>query len=251
MLSTVRIPIWRESRVAFEHAALQRDPVLRGEGVPRGDGGPVLLIPGFLAGDPSLRIMAGWLKRIGHRPKRARMLLNVDCTTRALERLEESAERLADEHGRPVSIVGQSRGGTMARLLAVRRPELLDRVVCLGSPLLDQFAIHPLVRVQVTWVGALGTLGVPGLFSRGCGYGTCCADAREQATAPLAPDIDLVSVYSRSDGIVDWRACLDPEARHVEVRASHIGMAVNAEAFRAIADVLAPPAMPEREAAAA
>ena len=251
MLSTVRIPIWRESRVAFEHAALQRDPVLRGEGVPRGDDGPVLLVPGFLAGDPSLRIMAGWLKRIGHRPSRARMWINVDCTTRALERLEVAVEELAERHGRPVSIVGQSRGGTMARLLAVRRPEHVARIVCLGSPLLDQFAIHPLVRAQVTAVGALGTLGVPGLFSRGCGYGTCCAETREQTIAPLAEHIDFVSVYSRSDGIVDWRACLDPAARQVEVRASHIGMAVNGGVYRVVADALSPAAMSARDDAAA
>jgi triacylglycerol lipase len=240
MLSTVRIPIWRESRVAFEHAALRRDPVLRGEGVPRGDGGPVLLIPGFLAGDPSLRIMAAWLKRIGYRPSRAHMWLNVDCTTRALERLEASLEELAERHGRRVSIVGQSRGGTMGRLLAVRRPEHVERVVCLGSPLLDQFAIHPIVRAQITALGALGTIGVPGLFSHGCGYGTCCAETREQTTAPVAPHVDLVSVYSRSDGIVDWRACLDPAARHVEVAASHIGMAVNKHVYRVVAGELAP-----------
>jgi pimeloyl-ACP methyl ester carboxylesterase len=240
LFSTLQIPIWQESRVALEHAALRRDPVLKGEGVPSGDGGPVLLVPGFLAGDPSLGTMARWLKAIGHRPSRARMWLNVDCTTRALARLEASVERLADRHGRPVAIVGQSRGGTMARLLAVRRPDHIDRVVCLGSPLLDQLAIHPLVRAQITALGFLGTIGVPGLFSHGCGYGTCCAETREQSTAPVAPHIDLVSVYSRSDGIVDWRSCLDPSARHVEVRASHIGMAVNRSVYRVVAEALAP-----------
>ncbi|MDQ5807584.1 MAG: hypothetical protein M3320_02810, partial [Actinomycetota bacterium] len=104
----LRIPIWREGRVALESAALRRDPVFRGEGVPHGDGTPVLLVPGFLAGDPSLATMAGWLKRIGHRPCRARMRVNVDCATRALDRLEEEAEALAGRHGRRVAVVGQS-----------------------------------------------------------------------------------------------------------------------------------------------
>jgi triacylglycerol lipase len=235
----LRIPIWREGRVALEHSALRRDPVLQGEGVPRGDGSPVLLVPGFLAGDPTLATMAGWLKRLGYRPCRARMRANIDCTTRALDRLEVSVERLAERHGRRVAVVGQSRGGTMARGLAMRRPDLVDRVVALGSPLVDQFAVHPLVRAQVTALGALGTIGVPGLIGRGCGSGSCCASTRELAAARFPAGVGFVSVYSRSDGIVDWRACLDPDAEHVEVEASHIGMAVNAQVFRAIAAALA------------
>ncbi len=235
----LRIPIWLESRVALEHAALRRDPVLRGHGVPRGDGAPVMLIPGFLAGDPSLSIMAGWLKRLGYRPCRAAMRVNVDCTTRALDRLEASLERQAESHGQPVAIVGQSRGGTMARGLATRRPELVRRIVALGSPLTDQMAVHPLVHVQAIGLGVLGTLGVPGLISKGCRDGECCAETREHAAARLEHDIPFTSVYARSDGIVDWRACLDPDAEHVEVEASHCGMAVNAEVFRAIAAALA------------
>jgi triacylglycerol lipase len=235
----LRIPIWREGVVPLERRALMRDPLMRGIGVSRGDGGPVLLIPGFLAGDPSLTAMARWLRDLGHRPCRARMLANVDCTTRAIERLEVSVERLAERHGRRVAIVGQSRGGTFARLLAVRRPDHIDRVICLGSPLLDPMAVHPLVRLQIMAVGALGSAGVEGLFSRSCWVGPCCEKARNQAQEPLAPHIELVSVYSRSDGIVDWRACLDPEARQVEIRASHVGMAVNREAWRVVAETLA------------
>ena len=238
----LRIPIWREGRVPLEHAALRRDPVLRGEGVPHGDGAPVLLVPGFLAGDPSLATMAGWLKRLGYRPCRARMRVNVDCETRSLDRLEESLERLAERHGREVAVVGQSRGGTMARGLAMRRPGLVSAIVTLGSPMVDQFAVHPVVRVQATALGALGTFGVPGLVSRGCTHGDCCAETRARAGDPFPDDVRFVSVYSRSDGIVDWRSCLDPAAEHVEVSSSHIGMAVHADVYRAVARALAPPA---------
>jgi pimeloyl-ACP methyl ester carboxylesterase len=251
-LDRLRIPILLEGRVPFEHASLLRDPVLRGEDVPHGDGGPVLLIPGFLAGDPSLRIMAAWLKRLGHRPCRARMRVNADCATRAVDRLEEDLERLYAEHGRRVAIVGQSRGGTMARLLAVRRPDLVASVTTLGSPLTDFLAVHPLIRVHVTAVGALGTLGVPGLFRRSCTHGECCAETRELLQAPFPEGIPFVSLYSRTDGIVDWRTCLDPDAQHVEVGGSHIGMAVSPAVFRAVAAALAPPARarPARRAAA-
>ena len=77
-------------------------------------------------------------------------------------------ERFAGHHGRPVTIIGHSRGGTMARILAVRRPDLVHGIVCLGSPLTDQFAVHPLVRAQVEAVATLGTLGLHGLFRRDC-----------------------------------------------------------------------------------
>jgi triacylglycerol lipase len=238
LAARLRIPIWREGLVPFERAALMRDPIVRGAGVPPGDGGPVLLIPGFMAGDRSLGPMARWLRNLGHRPCRARIVANVDCTTASVERLEASVERLAERHGRPVSIIGQSRGGAFARLLAVRRPEHVDRVVCLGSPLLDPMAVHPLVHAQVVAVAALGTVGAPGLFTQACWWGTCCEETREQARAPLPVGIDLVSVYSRTDGVVDWRACLDPQARQIEIRASHVGMAVNREAWRVVGETL-------------
>jgi pimeloyl-ACP methyl ester carboxylesterase len=147
-----------------------------------------------------------------------------------------------------VAIVGQSRGGTMARGLAMRRPELVRSIVTLGSPLTDQMAIHPLVRVQVTALGALGTLGVPGLFGRGCESGACCAEAREHAARPFPAGIPFTSIYSRSDGIIDWRSSLDPDAEHVEVRSSHIGMSVNADVFRIVGRALAAPAPAARAA---
>jgi pimeloyl-ACP methyl ester carboxylesterase len=234
------IPIWAEGRIAFERAALRRDPVLRGHGVPLGDGGPVLLIPGFLAGDLSLAPMASWLRHIGYAPCRAGIRANVDCSARAVRRLEAQLQHAADRHGRPVTIVGHSRGGALARVLAVRAPDRVERIVCLGSPLTDQLAVHPLVRAQVEMVAALGSLGLHGLFTRDCHLGDCCAEVREQASAPFPSGMGFVSIYSRSDGIVDWRTCLDPAAEAVEVRSSHCGMAVNAEVYRAIGRALAP-----------
>jgi pimeloyl-ACP methyl ester carboxylesterase len=238
-LEALRIPIWREGLVAFERAALLRDPVWRGEGIPRGDGTPVMLVPGFLAGDMSLGLMAQWLTRIGHRPCRAGIRANVDCAARALERLEVQLESHADRHGRKVTVVGHSRGGTLARVLAVRRPDLVDGIICLGSPLTDQLAIHPLVHAQVKAVALLGSLGTPGMFSYRCNS-TCCAIVNEQVTAPFPQGVQFASVYSPHDGVVDWRACLDPAARHVEVDSTHVGMAVNAGVFYVVSRLLAP-----------
>jgi pimeloyl-ACP methyl ester carboxylesterase len=237
-IERLRIPIWREGRLAVEHAGLRRDPVLRGTDLPAGDGAPVLLIPGFMAGDVSLGLMARWLRDLGYRPCRPHIRANVDCTERAVARLEGEVRRLAVRHGRRVTVVGHSRGGTMARILAVRHPELIERIVCLGSPLTDQYAVHPFVRAQVRAVALLGSLGVPGLFSYRCRSG-CCVRAEDDLSAAFPADVRFTSVYSRSDGVVSWRACLDPAARAVEVDSSHVGMAMNAAVFRAIAAALA------------
>jgi hypothetical protein len=86
-----RPPLWRESRVGLELAALVRDPIFRGDGVKDGRGQPVLLIPGFLAGDDSLALMTRWLRGSGHYAKRAGIRMNVDCSEAAVKRLEEKA----------------------------------------------------------------------------------------------------------------------------------------------------------------
>jgi triacylglycerol lipase len=236
---SARPPLWREARLGLEAAALLRDPVLRGEGLRDGRGRPVLLIPGFLAGDGSLGLMAGWLSRAGYRTTRAGMRANVGCSGAVVERLERRLDRVVREQGRRAVVIGQSRGGALAKVLARRRPDLVGGIVTLGSPQLDPLAVHPLVRLQVEAVGALGTLGAPGLFRRSCLEGDCCADFWEQLGRPLPAGVGFVSVYSKSDGVVDWRACLDPCAdEHVEIGSSHLGMAVNPAAWRAVASAL-------------
>jgi pimeloyl-ACP methyl ester carboxylesterase len=233
-----RPPLWREGRIGLEAATLLRHPVYRGEGVADAQGQPVLLIPGFMAGDDSLGVMTTWLRRTGHHTRRAGMRLNADCGAVAVERLTERLEAMAEASGQKVAIVGQSRGGNFAKVLAARRPDLVSGIVALGSPQTNPTAVHPLVRAQVYAVGALGTLGARGLFRRSCLWGDCCKTFWEELRAPLPKGVGYVSIYSRSDGIVDWRACLDEGAQHVEVRASHIGMAVSVATYEALAEAL-------------
>jgi pimeloyl-ACP methyl ester carboxylesterase len=232
-------PIWREGRIGLEAAALLRHPIHRGEGVANAEGQPVLLIPGFLAGDGSLGIMTRWLRRTGHHTRKAGMISNIDCSARAFDRLEQRLEVMAETRGEKVAVIGQSRGGNFAKVLASRRPDLVSGIVTLGSPQLDPLAIHPLVRAEVYAVGALGTLGARGLFKRSCLWGDCCKTFWDDLRGQLPREVGYVSIYSRSDGVVDWRACLDPGAEHVEVGASHCGMAVSVTTYRALAQALA------------
>ena len=232
-------PIWREGRTALELAELVRHPVFREVDPEAGDGRPILLVPGFLAGDGSLGVMTGWLRRAGYRAHRTGIRLNVDCSARAVRVMERRVEILAERYGRRATIIGQSRGGTLGRALAVARPDLVEALVALGSPQLDPLAVHPLVKLQVGALGVLGSLGAPGLFRNSCLWGDCCSAYRASFETPFPDEVRYVSVYSRSDGIVDWRSCLDPAAELVEVEASHIGMAMNAAVYRAVADLLA------------
>jgi triacylglycerol lipase len=231
-------PLWREGRLPLEWAALLRSDVYRGDGVPEGEGRGVLLIPGFLAGDSSLSTMTHWLRRAGWWTKSAGIRANVACSGAACRRIEERLEALATDTGARVLVIGQSRGGVLAKALAARRPDLVAGVIGLGSPVRSQLAVHPLVLAQVGVVAALGTASAPGFFSLRCLRGECCSRFRDALAGPFPPEVGYVSLYSRSDGIVDWRSCLDPAAECVEVRASHCGMSVNADSYRAIAGAL-------------
>jgi triacylglycerol lipase len=251
-----RPPLWREGgRTGIELARLLRDPVYRDlRGLPDGEDKPVLLIPGFLAGDGTLGTMTHWLRRAGYRTSSAGVRTNVDCSTETIGRVVAKLECLVEKTGQPATIIGQSRGGSLARVIAVRHPDLVESIVALGSPQIGMLSVHPLVLAQVGLVGALGSLGVPGFFSHRCVRGDCCKDFEADLHGEFPENVRYVSVYSRSDGIVRWESCLDPAAECVEVTASHCGMAVSAPVYRAIADVLCAPgeaAVPVRRAVAA
>jgi triacylglycerol lipase len=230
-------PLWREGRAGLELAGLMTSPIWRGAGVAPGEGRPVLLIPGFLAGDGSLSTLTRWLQANGYRTHRAGMRANVDCSAESVRRLEVRLEAFAESCGQPVALIGQSRGGVFARALAAMRPDLLAGVVTLGAPTVSQLDVHPIVLAQIAVVGALGAGGVRGMFTWRCLRGECCADFRRALRAPV--EVPYVALYSRSDGIVNWRSCLDPAAELVEVDASHLGMGLNAEVYAELARALA------------
>ena len=232
-------PVWAESRLGFEAALLARSRVFAGIGVEDAGGQPVLLVPGFLAGDNSLGVMTGWLRRTGHRTKSAGMRFNVDCSGDAFDRLEQRLECLAETSGRRVALIGQSRGGTFTRALAVRRPDLVSGVVNLGSPVMNPLAASVFVKAGILMIGTLGTLGAPGFFTYRCRDGECCDSFWDAVAEPFPGDVGYVSVYSESDGVVDYHACLDPAARCVEINSTHVGMSLNAHAYRRVACTLA------------
>jgi pimeloyl-ACP methyl ester carboxylesterase len=225
-------PIWRELAVC----AAQRV-----EGAPQtGAHEPVLLVPGYLSGDHSLRVLSRYLEHACYRPVPAGIACNAGCSATVLERLVARTEALADRHGTRVALVGHSRGGLLARALASRRPDLVSGVVMLASPVRDHLAVHPLVWAHVLGLAILGSAGLPGALRLSCAMGTCCERFWRDVRAPLPPTVGSMAIYTRGDGIVDWRACVDSAGPTLEVMdTTHCGMVADGPTLYAVAQTLA------------
>jgi len=137
-----------------------------------------------------------------------------------------------------VRIVGHSLGGMLARGVAARRPDLVSGLVTMGSPMLAPGAHHVSLSASVAMLVRLSRAGFPGVMSEDCVAGACARQSFDEGRAPLADSVDFTAIYSRRDGIVDWRACIDPLATPLEVRASHLGMAIDPRAIAAVTQAL-------------
>jgi triacylglycerol lipase len=228
-----------ELRWQLEWAALLADPVWRGVGVPRGDGSPVLLVPGFLSGDVSLRSLRTWLQRIGYRTYRADIRWNVDCAERALVRLERRVTTVVQRTGQPVRVLGHSRGGLFARALVHRCPEDLTEVITLGSPLANELDCSVSTMAAVTGARAVQRLLRPEARRDGCFTRDCRCAYTSDIRAPLPATVPLTSIYTRDDGIVGPSACRPADAECIEVGGSHLGLGVNADVYRHLGRLLA------------
>jgi triacylglycerol lipase len=227
--------LWEASHLPCGYADRARPGVRRSRPA---DDQPVLLIPGFLAGDATLRPMATRLRAAGYRTYRSRMHANVRCAQATGEALEERLEAIVERWDRPVAVIGHSLGGLLAKALAHRRPELVAGIVTLGSPLLAPGAVHPVLAFDLRLLDRMQRWGVGSLMGSDCTSGDCARVSWEQLSAPTQDGFVFTSIYSRRDGIVDWHACLDPDAIQVEVNSSHVGMAVDRTVYRHVLEGL-------------
>jgi triacylglycerol lipase len=192
---------------------------------------PVVLVPGFMAGDATLLFMSRHLRKLGFRTYRSTMHVNVGCTQDASYALERRVEAIAIKRERKVTIVGHSLGGLLGKSVAARRPDLVDGIVTMGSPLLAPGAVHPVLAFDIAMVIALRRAGLGAMMAADCTSGECAKLSWEQSQAPLEKSVAFTSIFSRRDGVVDWRGCLDPAAKTVEVRTSHLGMTIDPVVF--------------------
>jgi triacylglycerol lipase len=224
--------MWLEGRIYIEYLRLIRDPVYRGDEVPPGRGRPVLLIPGFLAGDWTLRTPFQWLRRVGYKPQMGGVSFNVTYSEMMLRPLINSLQHLKRRTGARVALLGHSRGGVLAKVLSHRNPELVEQVITLGSPLGAPFDVHPLTMAGVRAAHAYN------VFRYGHPASVEKRFLRDLAAPPRVP---TTSLYSRTDGVVNWKACLRPDVNAIEVNGSHIGLALNPEVYRILAQLLTAP----------
>lgn len=218
---------------------LLRDSAWRQVKARQGGGLGVLLVPGFGCGEHTLALTRAWLRARGYRPAGAGIGLNVGCTTTLADRIERRLEAHAEATGRRVVLLGQSRGGWLARLVAARRPDLVRGLVMAGSPVLDPLGANPKVVRVARLLTRLSTWGVPGLLDPDCFAGSCYRTHSAALTEPLPAGVPALSVYSRLDTVAPWRLCQDPSAECVEIRSSHTAMALHPDFYRALEPRLA------------
>jgi pimeloyl-ACP methyl ester carboxylesterase len=207
----------------------------------------VMLIPGFLAGDATLLPLAEFCRWLGHRTVFAGIWSNSRCPRETLDALAENLAHTRLRSGERVVVIGQSLGGTYARELATRCEQCVERVITLGSPLRAvRDAANPAVVAAANWVAMLRRLR-DGCLTESCSCGTALVE-RDPG------DVPATVIYSRTDGIVHWQSCVDrsgsPMVENVEVMTSHVGMGLNVDVYRLIADRLAMPRRGRRALAA-
>jgi len=200
---------------------------------------PAVLVPGFIAGDASLALLARHLRRQGHRTFGSGVGANLGCTADMVDRLERRVEQVVAEEGRKVVLIGHSRGGMLAKLVAQRRPDLLEGVIVLSAPVTGSLSVAAHVRKQLEWLFRLNERGLRRVIAADCVTGDCAARIAEQLAQPLAEGLEYVSIYSQYDGIIDWHSCLDPDAELIEVDASHTGMGAHPQVLTVVGRRLA------------
>ncbi len=233
----------REALAFGEIAALLRDPIYRGNGVPRGDGRLVVIIPGLFGSDLYLWPLRRWISRIGFRPSTSGLWVNAGCADRLTSEIEKWIERQQPQHDRSVVLIGHSRGGVLARALAARMGSRVSNLIALGSPIGiaaafasgsgPRFAHQTMNRV------AQASNAARGFLDPQCRFPDCECAFVNNLRDPLAPEATVLSIYSREDPIVPPEASIVAGARNVEVSGSHSGLVYNPAVYRELARALA------------
>lgn len=185
--------------------------------------GDVLVVPGFATTDTSTWLLRRRLEQDGWRVHAWGLGCNRGPRGRVVARLAQRVRRIARESGRPVHLVGWSLGGVLARIVAGRAPASVGRVVALGSPLSGERAcsrLTPLVELAC---------------------GRSLRDRHVRRALRHAARVPVVSIYSRSDGVVAWRASAVPGCTAIEVDCSHLGLVLKPEVLDQVAIALRAP----------
>lgn len=202
-------------------------PILRL--APRGDGHPVLVMPGFTASDTSTGILRRYLKSLGYDVHAWELGRNLGprAIGREGERLVARLQSIHEATGEKVSVIGWSLGGVMARQLSRLAPDAVRQVITLGSP----------------FTGDPRATNVLRLYEFVSGQKMADTDTQRQlAESRDAPPVPSTAIFTKEDGVVAWQNCIEPSCAttdNIQVYGSHCGLGVNAAVLYAVADRLA------------
>ena len=240
-LKPAAVPLWREALVGVDWLALRASPVYYGIGVPRGDGEPVILIPGFLGSDTYLMEMHNWLRRIGYTPYYSRIGRNAECPDVLRERLFATMDEAHLETGTKLRLIGHSLGGLLARSAAQERPEQVTQVISLAAPFND-IRVHPMVLAAAGFVRdrirdqRTSTVNED---KPHCYTGDCTCGFASSLRDEFPESVARAAIYTETDGVVDWRSCIeDEEDLNTKVSGTHSGLAFNPQVYRRVAKLL-------------
>jgi triacylglycerol lipase len=226
-----------ETRLLGEYLRFRGDSMRDSAPKSNPDWRPILLIPGFMAGDASLYPLASRLRSEGHQVFYVGIWMNADCPAKTLERLRKRIHEVSLQSGRKVVVIGHSLGGIYARELARREPDLIEQVFLLGSPV--KHALGNTTPFLRPFVAAMRLM-----------HGQCMDSVSESCKRcgldlpQAAPEVPETCIYTKTDGIVEWHSCLDegPLVENVEVDSSHCGIPLNLKTWDKIRARLARPA---------
>ncbi len=215
-----------EARAPFEVAGhLYLTPLLR-RFMPKGDGHPVMVLPGFLASSRSTAVLRWFLKDRGYRAHRWALGRNLGYSEKVDQQMQDRLKRLADDYGEPVSLIGWSLGGVFARELARTLPDETRLVISMGSPFRGK---------------GTGT-NVAEIYKLIVGHHPTSIDQRLRERIVEPPPVPTTALYSRLDGVTGWRSTMEKisheQVENIEVGGSHLTFGFNVLALIAIADRL-------------
>ena len=226
-------PVWQEFRGFGEYREVREHPVWQGEGIPDGRGRPVILLGGWMASPRSIGALAHVLGNAGWNPQIPAIGRNAGAAYEAIDTTVDHLRELTASTGEPVTVIGHSRGGQYARIIAVRHPELVASVVTVSARVRVRYPPFLVVNAPANAFDFLVRRGLLGPVE----------EPREDAVdvdqqLPFPVTIPYVSIWSRTDGLVDWRFCLDPAAHDIEVDATHLGICNSIEGATAVGEAL-------------
>lgn len=195
---------------------------------PRGDGQPVLVLPGLTTSDRSTLSLRRFLKSKGYPTHGWQMGLNLGPRAGVESGLIDLVDSLHAQYERKVSIVGWSLGGIYARQLGKLMPEKVRQVISMGSP----FGGHP--RATNAWR----------VYEMASGQSSDAGEDHMGGAIAAPPPVPTTAIYSKTDGICAWQNCIEthsPIAENIEVKASHCGLGHHPAVVYAVADRLAQP----------